>query len=588
MKVSIATKKLLTLSMLPGVGPATLKKVASVQGFEDLSNEALARVNSSLQKALSFPDAWSLASEQAEMQVALAEKHESIIISPLDSGYPALLAATKDDPFILYVRGTLHTSALRSVAIIGTREPTPHGEVITRRVTEYFVENQWSVVSGLALGCDGLAHKAALDSGGHTVAVLAHGLQMIAPSQHKKLAEDILESGGALISEYPFGQKVFPQQFVKRDRTQAGMAQGVVMIQSDVKGGSLHASRAALDYDRWLAVPLPTLVDRSNEEPKVMANLLIAEGELVDKANLLKCKQERLSNILILRTKDDYPSMLSYLLPDTSSQKTLSAADKPSLVGEMLQAKMSEARNIEERSVGDCDGKDSDLRHSDESSSESLTHQNSLLPTQPRHQERDMKKLRVQKTAKKNIHIHNDLSNTARHLRNRIEEMEAAGNKLGIALDITACLVMLAITFESRLNFIGEQKVADFKERRWFDKKVEVVLKVLGLEPDFSVRPYSSIKELKSFRDTIAHGKPDTVEVDETVDLQPGKNYDDFDLRGEWEAFLTIGFMRQCSDDIDQIWSEWVAAAEIELHQTLTCGEYSITLIEEPASLAGD
>lgn len=587
MKVSIATKKLLALSMLPGVGPATLKKVASVQGFEDLSNEALARVSSSLQKALSSPDAWSLASEQAEKQLAFAEKHESIIISPLDADYPELLAATKDDPFILYVRGVLHKNALRSVAIIGTREPTPHGEVITRRVTEYFVENQWSVVSGLALGCDGLAHKAALDLGGHTIAVLAHGLQMIAPSQHKKLAEDILESGGALISEYPFGQKVFPQQFVKRDRTQAGMAQGVVMIQSDIKGGSLHASRAALDYDRWLAVPLPTLVDRSNEEPKVMANLLIAEGEWVDKANLLKCKRERLDNILILRTKDDYPSMLSYLLPDTLSRKSLNAADKPPLVDELLKAKMSEACNVEEKSVGDCIGKDSDRKSIGESSSEPLTHQNSLLQTQPRHQERDLKKLRVQKTAKKHIHIHNDISNTAHHLKSRIEEMEAAGDKHGMALEITACLVMLAFTFESRLNFIGEQKVVDFKERRVFDKKVEIVLKALGLEPDFSVRPYSSIKELKSFRDTIAHGKPDTIEVDETLDFQSGTNYDDFDLRGDWEAFLTIDFMRQCSDDIDQIWSEWVATAEIELHQTLTYGEYSISLIEEPMVFGG-
>ncbi|HEF4758049.1 TPA: DNA-protecting protein DprA [Pseudomonas putida] len=573
--------------MLPGVGPATLKKVASVQGFEDLSNEALARVSSSLQKALSSPDAWSLASEQAEKQLAFAEKHESIIISPLDADYPELLAATKDDPFILYVRGVLHKNALRSVAIIGTREPTPHGEVITRRVTEYFVENQWSVVSGLALGCDGLAHKAALDLGGHTIAVLAHGLQMIAPSQHKKLAEDILESGGALISEYPFGQKVFPQQFVKRDRTQAGMAQGVVMIQSDIKGGSLHASRAALDYDRWLAVPLPTLVDRSNEEPKVMANLLIAEGEWVDKANLLKCKRERLDNILILRTKDDYPSMLSYLLPDTLSRKSLNAADKPPLVDELLKAKMSEACNVEEKSVGDCIGKDSDRKSIGESSSEPLTHQNSLLQTQPRHQERDLKKLRVQKTAKKHIHIHNDISNTAHHLKSRIEEMEAAGDKHGMALEITACLVMLAFTFESRLNFIGEQKVVDFKERRVFDKKVEIVLKALGLEPDFSVRPYSSIKELKSFRDTIAHGKPDTIEVDETLDFQSGTNYDDFDLRGDWEAFLTIDFMRQCSDDIDQIWSEWVATAEIELHQTLTYGEYSISLIEEPMVFGG-
>lgn len=111
-----------------------------------------------------------------------------------------------------------------------------------------------------------------------------------------------------------------------------------------------------------------------------------------------------------------------------------------------------------------------------------------------------MTKLRVQKTAKKNIHIHNDISNTAHYLKTRIEEKEAAGDRHGIALDITACLVMLAFTFESRLNFIGEQKVADFKERRWFDKKVEIALMALGLKPDFSVRPYSSIKELKSFR----------------------------------------------------------------------------------------
>ncbi|EPF65936.1 DNA-processing protein DprA [Pseudomonas syringae] len=577
MTVSIATRKLLTLSMLPGVGPATLKKVANIAGFEGLPIDALGRINGSLNKALSNPDAWSLASEQAEVQVALAEKNEALIISPLDFGYPALLSSTKDDPFILYVRGSLHSSTLKSVAIIGTREPTPHGQVITRRITEYFVENQWSIVSGLALGCDGLAHRAALDSGGHTVAVLAHGLQMIAPSQHKKLAEDILDSGGALISEYPFGQKVFPQQFVKRDRIQAGMAQGVVMIQSDIKGGSLHASRAALDYDRWLAVPLPTSVDRNNEEPKVMANLLIAEGEWVDKANLLKCKREKLDNILVLRTKDDYPIMLSNSLSNISSKESLSAADKPPLLSEMLQA--SESDSVEEP-ADDHDGKRLGQENLCVTSSEPLTQQNSLLQTQLPHQGRETTTLRVHKTAKKSIHIHNDISNTAHHLKTRIEEMEAKGERQGIALDITACLVMLAFTFESRLNFICEQKVVDFKERRAFDKKVETVLKVLGLNPDFSERPYSTIKELKSFRDTIAHGKPDTIEVDETVDFQAGTSYDNFDLRGDWEAYLTIAFTRQCSDDIDRIWSEWVAAANIELYQTLTHGEYSISLID--------
>jgi len=584
MKVSRETKKLLTLSMLPGVGPATLKKVASIQGFDDLEVEALGRINSFLQKALSVPNAWSLAAEQAEFQVNSAEKHDARIISPLDADYPHLLAATKDDPFILYVCGELHAYALNSVAIIGTREPTPHGEIITRRVTEYFIENQWSIVSGLALGCDGLAHQAALDSGGHTVAVLAHGLQMIAPSQHKKLAHNILESGGALITEYPFGQKVFPQQFVKRDRIQAGLAQGVVMVQSDIKGGSLHASRAALDYNRWLAVPLPTSVDRNNKEPKVMANLLIAEGDWVDKANLLKCKRERLDNILVLRTRDDYPSMLSGLLSDASLQNSVQVSGKASAVDGVVQVEALVTCNAEQDSVEPEDfGRKSD----DKFGLEPLTRQDSLLQLAPQSHDDDSK-LQVHKSGKKKIHIHNDISNTAHHLKARIEEMEVAGNRHGIALDITACLVMLAFTFESRMNFIGEQKISGFKERRWFAKKLEDVLTVLGISPDFSVRPYSSIKQLKDFRDTIAHGKPDSIDIDEVVGYDPGSNYEDFDLRGDWEKFLTIDFMRQCSDDIDQIWKEWIATAGIELHQTLTYGEFSIALIENSMPLVGD
>jgi len=311
MKASAATEKLLALSMLAGIGPATLKKIASVQGFESISVEKLSEKFSVLYKSLSAPGAWELALEDAAKQIASAEKYGARIVSALDDEYPKLLAATKDDPFILFVRGRLHTFPEKSVAVIGTRQPTQHGEIIARRITEYFVDQCWSVVSGLALGCDGLAHRAAIDAGGHTVAVLAHGLQTIAPSQHRKLADEILESGGALVSEYRFGQGALPQQFVKRDRTQAGLAQGVVMIQSDVKGGSLHASRAALDYDRWLAVPLPTSTDRANQEPKVQANILIAEGAWSEKATLLKCHRSKLDSILIIKTKEDYPKMLS-------------------------------------------------------------------------------------------------------------------------------------------------------------------------------------------------------------------------------------------------------------------------------------
>jgi DNA processing protein len=309
--ISPSTQKMLALSMLSGVGPATLRRVVS-QCLESAPIVELTQRIPAIAKALVVPSAWERAQELAQEQCDAAQKAGAYIISALDEGYPALLSATKDDPFILFVKGTLFQTPEKSVAIIGTRQPTKHGEMITRRITDFFCSQRWSVVSGLALGCDGIAHRAAIEAGGHTVAVLAHGLQTVSPSQHRKLAEEILSSGGALVSEYRFGQGAMPNQFVKRDRTQAGLSRGVVMIQSDLKGGSLHASRAALDYERWLAVPYPTAADQQANEPKIQANLMIANsGADIDRANLLKCHISRLSKVIVLRAREEYPQLVA-------------------------------------------------------------------------------------------------------------------------------------------------------------------------------------------------------------------------------------------------------------------------------------
>jgi DNA processing protein len=322
-EISNATKRLLTLGLLKGVGPSTLKKVAGITDFELLPIEHLSAHLPALSKALQAQDAWEKATEEAEAQIDQASSHDAFILSPLDTGYPPLLAMTKDDPFLIFLKGELSAAPNKSVAIIGTREPTMHGIVITQRITQHFVSEGWSIVSGLALGCDAVAHQATLDAGGHTVAVLAHGLQTIAPSKHRKLADDILDAGGALVSEFRFGQGALPQQFVKRDRTQAGMSQGVVMIQSDLKGGSLHASRATLDYERWLAVPSPTQMDRKNFEPKIQANLMLAEGSVSEKLELLRCSPKALDGLIVLQSRDDYPLMIEQKIcsEPTSGQK---------------------------------------------------------------------------------------------------------------------------------------------------------------------------------------------------------------------------------------------------------------------------
>lgn len=301
------TLSLLALSMLKGIGPAALKRVAAIERFWEQDITELCSAVPQLARALESgaTAAWTKANEAADRQLEAAEKHRARILSPLDADYPCLLAETKDDPFLLFVQGMLTKAPEKSVAVIGTREPTLTGQVIAQRIALTFVEQGWSIVSGLAIGCDAIAHRTALEANGHTVAVLAHGLQMIAPSRHKGLAAEILDAGGALVSEYPFGQGVQSQQFVKRDRTQAGMAQGVVMIQSDIKGGSLHASRAALDYKRWLAVPYPTPKDVQHGEPKVQGNLVIADGTNEERATLLRCPATALDRVLILRGRED-------------------------------------------------------------------------------------------------------------------------------------------------------------------------------------------------------------------------------------------------------------------------------------------
>lgn len=291
---------------LRGVGPAALKKAALLPGFDKMHPEELAAAIPQIARSLEGGANWQEAQDWAQAQVTAADRYGARILSAVDEEYPALLAATRDDPFIIYVQGALAKPEQRSLAVIGTRGPTQHGAIVARRITTHFGEAGWSIVSGLAIGCDGLAHQAALDCGAHTIAVMAHGLHMTAPSKHKSLAQSILARGGALVSEYPFGQDVQSQQYVKRDRTQAGMALGVVMVQSDLKGGSLYASRAALEYGRWLAVPYPTPRDMENREPKVQANLVIAEAMPHERADLLRCNVAALERVIVLRNKEDY------------------------------------------------------------------------------------------------------------------------------------------------------------------------------------------------------------------------------------------------------------------------------------------
>ena len=312
--ISEATRKILVLSQLPGVGPATLNALLKQPGFGTVELEALPWAPPPVMRALDEPEMAVRAQERASTIVAAASVDGARILCPLDDEYPPLLAETPDRPPILFVKGDLGPTRARALCVIGTREPTRHGEIIAERVTSYYAAQRWSIVSGLALGVDALAHRATLSAGGHTVAVLAHGLDTVAPKNHTALAQEILAKDGALVTEYPYGTRPYGPQFVKRDRIQAGLAAAVVLIQTDLRGGSLHASRAALEYGRVLAYPVPTEADIAREEPKIQGVLLIDRGEPSEVAAFLKCKAPALSRVRPLRSRDDYGVLEAELL----------------------------------------------------------------------------------------------------------------------------------------------------------------------------------------------------------------------------------------------------------------------------------
>lgn len=302
------TRKLLTLSLLKGVGPATLRKLAQISAFAEADITQLAAKVPKLSRTLAEPDAFERASTAAAEQCELAARHQVRILSMFDPDFPPLLSNSDASP-ILYMAGALPATQNGAVAIVGTRTPTQHGTLIAARISSDFAAHGWSVVSGLALGCDAAAHTACLDAGGHTIAVMAHGLQTVMPSQHRALADRILANGGAIVSEFPFGQEPHVPLFVRRDRTQAALAQGVVMVQSSLDGGSLHAARAALDYQRWLAVPYPTQRDRDSGDACIAANMVLAEGTPTQQCDLLKCDADALTSLTILRDKSGYAAL---------------------------------------------------------------------------------------------------------------------------------------------------------------------------------------------------------------------------------------------------------------------------------------
>ncbi len=202
------------------------------------------------------------------------EKIGGRIITVWDEEYPAILTKIYDPPLLLYIIGNLVESDKYAIAIVGTRNPTNYGKIQAEKFSAELVNQNITIVSGLARGVDSIAQNTAVKNGGRTISIIGSGLNVIYPPENRKLFDSISKNG-AIISEYGLDTKPDAQNFPKRNRIISGLSLGSIIVETDITGGAMQTARFALDQNREVfAIPGNLGVKQSEG-----TNLLIQKGE---------------------------------------------------------------------------------------------------------------------------------------------------------------------------------------------------------------------------------------------------------------------------------------------------------------------
>jgi DNA processing protein len=254
-------RDLLALHLVPGIGPrltaALLERFGSAAGVLRAAPAELfdvphigPKLGEQIARALRNPD--------IEAECRLMDEHGVALRRLGTPDYPAALATIPTPPQLLYVKGTLGGPEERAVALVGSRTCTTYGRRMAERIAFDLAQAGWTVISGLARGIDGCAHRGALQAKGRTVAVLAGGLSRIYPPEHAGLADDITAGGGALVSEAAMRMEPMAGMFPARNRIISGLSRAVVIVEANEKSGALITATHAAEQGREVfAVPGP-------------------------------------------------------------------------------------------------------------------------------------------------------------------------------------------------------------------------------------------------------------------------------------------------------------------------------------------
>ena len=251
--MALSKEMILTLQQLKGIGNKTIFKIcesenSSISDIDEVYDVLKKQKGKKFENLVK--DDIMDANSYAKRIIEKSEEANIGLISYYDAGYPDILKRTIDEegrldpPLLLWYRGDISIIELPAIAVIGTREATPEGISGGTYIAGEFAKQSFNIVSGLAIGCDTCGHRGALNVGGKTTAFLANGLDhdSIYPSENQELAEEIVNKGGLLLSEYSIGQTVNKYSLVARDRLQAGLSLATLVIQTGIKGGTMHAA----------------------------------------------------------------------------------------------------------------------------------------------------------------------------------------------------------------------------------------------------------------------------------------------------------------------------------------------------------
>lgn len=259
----------LVLNMLPGIGPLRVRQLLSIFGDPDnilsAPTNELARIPGIGAQLAETIRNWTSHCD-LDRELDLIERGGVTLVTRDDPVYPDLLGEIHDPPLCLYVRGD--SAALQrsryAIAFVGSRRTTHYGTRTAQQLAEAAALAGWVVVSGLARGIDTVAHRATVDAGGSTIAVLGSGLARVYPQDNVELARRITENKGAVISEFPMTFRPDRRTFPMRNRIIAGLSRGCVVVEAGARSGSLITANQALEQGRQVfAVPGPVTSPQS-------------------------------------------------------------------------------------------------------------------------------------------------------------------------------------------------------------------------------------------------------------------------------------------------------------------------------------